>query len=116
VFFVYGPQAPTAFSNGPSCTQVQAEWIDKTIRSLEKDRVTRFEAKKETEDDWVRRLHEKWNASLFPLAKSWYQGANIPGKRIEPLNWSGGIPAYIETLDNSIANNYQGWNVVKASA
>lgn len=116
MFFVYGPQAPTAFSNGPSCTQIQAEWIENTIRSLEKDKVERFEAKEETEKDWNRRMHEEWDATLFPLAKSWYQGSNIPGKRVEPLNWSGGIPAYIETLNNSVANNYQGWNVVRASA
>ena len=87
MFFLYGPQAPTAFANGPSCTQFQAEWIDKTLQSLAKDGITRFEATKEQEADWVKRLNEKWNITLFPLAKSWYQGANIPGKRVEPLNW-----------------------------
>lgn len=87
MFFLYGPQAPTAFSNGPSCTQVQAEWVNKTIKELEQNKITRFEAKPELEDDWCRRLKEAWDASLFPLAKSWYQGANIPGKRVEPLNW-----------------------------
>ena len=74
-------------SNGPSCTQIQAEWVDKTIRKLNEDRITRFEAKEEMEDDWCRKVKEKWDASLFPLAKSWYQGSNIPGKTIEPLNW-----------------------------
>jgi cation diffusion facilitator CzcD-associated flavoprotein CzcO len=94
MFFLYGPQAPTAFSNGPSCTQIQAEWVEDTIKKLEADGIQRFEAKPETEEDWTRRMKKKWDASLFPLAKSWYQGSNIPGKRVEPLNWSGGIPAY----------------------
>lgn len=87
LFVLYGPQSPTAFANGPSCNQVQAEWVDRTIRDLIKNGITRIEAKKEAEEDWARRVKEKWDASLFPLAKSWYQGSNIPGKRIEPLNW-----------------------------
>lgn len=82
-----GPQAPTAFSNGPSCTQVQAEWIASTIKGLEEKGITRFEATPEEEEDWCKRMKEKWDNSLFPLAKSWYQGSNIPGKRVEPLNW-----------------------------
>jgi cation diffusion facilitator CzcD-associated flavoprotein CzcO len=87
MFFMYGPQAPTAFSNGPSCTQVQAEWVEDTIKRFEAEGIQRFEAKPGTEEDWCRRMKEKWDASLFPLAKSWYQGSNIPGKRVEPLNW-----------------------------
>ena len=113
LFFLYGPQAPTAFSNGPTCTQVQAKWVAKTIAALNKEGIKRFEAKGEAEDDWARRMNEKWNASLFPQAKSWYQGANIPGKRVEPLNWAGGMPAYIETLEKSNQNGYQDWIVAK---
>lgn len=87
MFFLYGPQAPTAFSNGPSCTAVQADWVEKTIKELETNKITRFEAKESTEEDWCRRMKEEWDASLFPQAKSWYQGANIPNRRVEPLNW-----------------------------
>lgn len=87
MFFLYGPQAPTAFSNGPSCTQFQAEFVEEAMKRVLKDDITRFEATQESEDDWCRRMHEKWDKTLFPLAKSWYQGANIPGRRVEPLNW-----------------------------
>jgi len=87
MFFLYGPQAPTAFSNGPTCTQFQAEWVDSTIKGLEEKGIVYFEAKKEAEDEWTRRMHEVWDETLFPLAKSWYQGSNIPGKKVEPLNW-----------------------------
>ncbi|KAI9644788.1 hypothetical protein NHQ30_006815 [Ciborinia camelliae] len=111
MFFIYGPQAPTAFSNGPSCLQFQAEYVSDTIKELTEKNITYFEAKKEAEEDWYRRLSEVWNASLFPLAKSWYQGANIPGRKIEPLNWAGGIPEYRASLARSNENNYQGWIV-----
>lgn len=86
MFFLYGPQAPTAFSNGPSCTQFQAEFVDKLLRQAEKDGITRIEAKQEEEDEWCKKMSEHWYKSLFPQAKSWYQGANIPGRKVEPLN------------------------------
>ena len=87
MFFLYGPQAPTAFSNGPSCTQFQAEWVAKVLKTCKEKGIVQIEATQEAEDDWCKRMHEKWDATLFPLAKSWYQGANIPGKKVEPLNW-----------------------------
>jgi len=36
------------------------------------------------------------DATLFPLADSWYMGANIPGKKREQLNYVGGLPLYEE--------------------
>lgn len=86
MLFIYGPQAPTAFSNGPSCVQFQAEWIDKTIKLLREKGITRIEPKQESETDWTKETQDLWYASLFPQAKSWYQGSNIPGKKVEPLN------------------------------
>lgn len=73
MFFLYGPQAPTAFSNGPSCTQFQAEFVEELIKRAEADGITRIEATPASEDEWTKRMHEKWDCTLFPLAKSWYQ-------------------------------------------
>jgi len=115
MFFLYGPQAPTAFSNGPTTVQVQAKWLDKVFHEVVDKKIERFDAKGEWEKDWTEQVHQAWNASLFRLAKSWYQGSNIPGKRVEPLNYTGGMPKYIKALDNSLENQYQGWQVVMAT-
>lgn len=131
MFFLYGPQAPTAFSNGPSCTQFQAEFVEEMMKKVLADGITRIDATEEAEEDWCRRMYvffphkkqtfsltiffrnEKWNATLFPLAKSWYQGANIPGRKVEPLNWAGGMVEYTDSLRKSLENHYQGWNVYR---
>jgi hypothetical protein len=42
-------------------------------------------------------------------------GNNIPGKPVEALNWSGGLPAYLDTLEKSLENGYQGWETQKAN-
>ncbi|KAI9717699.1 MAG: hypothetical protein M1828_007102 [Chrysothrix sp. TS-e1954] len=116
MFFLYGPQAPTAFSNGPSCVQIQAQWIAKTIKQLNEQGVDRLEATEAHEKEWTDKTHHAWDITLFPQAKSWYQGANIPGRKVEPLNWAGGIPAYIQALDESRDNDWQGWRTAKAVA
>lgn len=56
MFFCYGPQAPTAFSNGPSCTQFQAEWIEAMMKKALADGVVRMEAKPEAEAEWTKRV------------------------------------------------------------
>jgi hypothetical protein len=48
---------------------------------------------------------------LFPQAKSWYQGSNIPGKKVEPLNFPMGLPTYLEKFNNSVNNDYEGFNL-----
>ena len=55
--------------------------------ALKEEKVERIEATEESEIVWTKRVHEEWDNSLFPRAKSWYQGANIPGRKVEPLNW-----------------------------
>lgn len=87
LFFLYGPQAPTAFSNGPSTVHVQAEWLAKAIQKCMDEDVAVLDPTEEQEAAWTKALREKWYSSLFPQAKSWYQGSNIPGRRVEPLNW-----------------------------
>ncbi|KAH6717459.1 hypothetical protein BKA61DRAFT_631320 [Leptodontidium sp. MPI-SDFR-AT-0119] len=94
MFFLYGPQAPTAFSNGPSCTQFQAEWVEKCIKQCTEKGITRLDS----------------------LAESWYQGANIPGRKVEHLNWAGGMPEYRASLDKSLENDLQGWKYSIARA
>lgn len=111
LFFLYGPQAPTAFSNGPSCVQIQARFLDSLFKMISEKKIDRIEATEDSEEVWTKRCHEEWDGTLFPRAKSWYQGANIPGRKVEPLNWAGGIPAYIKALNTSLENNMQGWIV-----
>ena len=60
----------------------------------------------EVELQWKERIVELWNASLFPMAESWYQGVNIPGKPRESLNFIGGLPAYTEALSAAAENEY----------
>jgi hypothetical protein len=52
MFFLYGAQAPTAFSNGPSCTQFQAEFIEQTLKQAKAEGITKLDATEESAKDW----------------------------------------------------------------
>lgn len=108
---MYGPQAPTAFANGPSVLQYQAEWVADTIGRCTQEGITYLEARKEAEEKWGEKVRAEWEKSLFPKARSWYQRSNIPGKKVEGLFWFGGLRRYLECLRESCEGEWQGWVV-----
>ncbi|KAH7357523.1 hypothetical protein BKA66DRAFT_244032 [Pyrenochaeta sp. MPI-SDFR-AT-0127] len=109
MFFTYGPQAPTALCNGPTCAELQGEWIVKMIQNMSSSGKKEIEATLAVEQEWVEDIGKLANASLLPRTKSWYMGDNIPGKPREPLVYLGGVPAYYKTLSEVAAADYKGF-------
>ena len=56
-------------------------------------------------------VNEVVNATLYPLATSWYTGANIPGKPRIFMPHVGGVGAYRKTCDDIAARNYEGFKL-----
>ena len=74
MFFLYGAQGPTAFSNGPSCVELQGEWIVGAIKKMREDGITYLNAQPEGEDKWYNMVKELNDKTLFPHTNSWYMG------------------------------------------
>ena len=77
-FFLYGPQAPTAYANGPSITEPQAEWCVDVMKRMRADSKSRINATEEAEQYWrkeVFRLHEFTLRN--EVTTSWYMGGNM---------------------------------------
>jgi cyclohexanone monooxygenase len=114
MLFVYGPQSPSGFCNGPTCAEIQGEMIVETIEHLLSNGGPRFEATPEAEEEWTRHVAELVAPTLFGRAKSWYMGANIPGKPIQMLNYPGGLALYRQKYAELRANEYAGFQVSDA--
>ncbi|XP_021967366.2 baeyer-Villiger monooxygenase [Folsomia candida] len=111
LWYMYGPQAPTPLGNGPTIIEIQGEWLVELMVRM-KDEKRRFvDAKKESEQGWTKEVWDAWEASLFPEADSWYQGANIPGKTREPLCYAGGYSKYEDLLKKIAAEGYKTFNL-----
>ena len=114
LLYLYGPQSPSGFCNGPTCAEVQGAWIVEMLTDLRQQRVTRFEATVEAEDAWRAQVHTIAEMTLFPKADSWYMGANIPGKPRELLNFPGGLPFYADTCRACASDGYKGFDLENA--
>ena len=115
LLYVYGPQSPSGFCNGPTCAEAQGDWIIELVRDLSARGITRIEATPEAEETWRHQVETIASMTLFPRADSWYMGANIPGKRREMLNWPGGLQLYLTACQMSAAAGYAGF-VLDATA
>ena len=115
MFFLYGAQGPTAFSNGPSCVESQGNWIIDAIKKIKDEGIKSVNATKEAEERWRKNVTELSDKTLFPQTDSWYMGANIPGKPREQLNYAGGIPLYEKEIRSSL-KDWDGFEVERPTA
>jgi len=109
MFFLYGPHGPTAFCNGPTCTELQGDWIVNFIDYARAGNLTRVEAQEDAQRQWVKIVGDIFQPQLFSKTKSWYTGANIPGKVIESMNFTGGLPFYAKYIREVAEKGYEGF-------
>jgi len=113
LFFVYGPQAPTAFTNGPPFIEKQVEVIGDFLTKIRKERVRSVEPRPSAVEHWKTTILANHEPTLFSKCdSSWYVGANIPGKKREQLNYLGGIPLYLQACRDG-TSNWDNFDVVK---
>ncbi|KAK1227203.1 hypothetical protein PQX77_009837 [Marasmius sp. AFHP31] len=115
MFFTYGPQAPTALSNGPSCVEPQGDWIAGCIQHMDKNKLTRIESTREAEQAWRGMAMGIQDKLLLGKARGWWNGANIPGKAVEFLSFPGGLQFYLRTCKEKAEKGYEGFILSSAS-
>lgn len=109
ILFVYGPQSPGPFCNGPTCAELEGDWVVDCLVSMRESGLTRIEAMPEAEEEWQQHFDAAANATIFPLSDSWYMNANIPGKKRELLGYPGGLSQYMAMNQECAENDYAGF-------
>ncbi|MCW3008062.1 MAG: cyclohexanone monooxygenase [Solirubrobacterales bacterium] len=109
LFLVTGPGSPSVLSNMVVSIEQHVDWIADCIEHLRDRGLARVESTPEAEEAWVEHVGEVASATLFPIANSWYLGANIPGKPRIFLPYVGGVGAYREKCDAVAAGDYEGF-------
>ena len=56
------------------------------------------------------------DSTLYPLANSWYMGANIPGKPRVFMPYVGGFDRYKRRCDEVAAKGYEGFTLSRREA
>jgi cation diffusion facilitator CzcD-associated flavoprotein CzcO len=110
-FMITGPQSAVALYNNPSAIEDHVEFASDAIGHAVDHGYATIEATAQAEADWGATVRGLAQASLFPRAKSWYMGANIPGKPISPALYLGGAPAYRAICADVVDRGYAGFEL-----
>jgi cation diffusion facilitator CzcD-associated flavoprotein CzcO len=111
MFLVTGPGSPSVLSNMVCSIEQHVDWIADCIGYLREHALKTIEATPGAEDGWVAHVAEVAEATLFPLANSWYVGANIPGKPRVFMPYLGGVGNYRTHCDGVAQNGYEGFSL-----
>ena len=111
LFMITGPQSPGVKSQMILACEQHVDWIADCLQYLRDRGLTRIEAEQDAEDSWVQHNSEVADRTLYPLANSWYVGANIPGKPRVFMPYVGGVSAYKKKCDEVAAKGYEGFRL-----
>jgi cyclohexanone monooxygenase len=92
------------------------DWIAGAIDHLGKHQLDRIEPTPKAEMDWVNHVNAVADSTLYPLANSWYMGANIPGKPRVFMPYVGGFDRYKKHCDAVAAQGYEGFTLSRHEA
>ena len=101
MFLVTGPGSPSVLSNMIVAIEQHVDWIADCIGYLRERQVSAIEATEGAENDWIPHVNEVGDTTLYPLANSWYVGANVPGKPRVFMPYIGGFPRYARNAATS---------------
>lgn len=110
LLMLYGPQSPSAFCNGPTCAELQGDWVADCLCYLREGGLTRIEAKPDAGASWTQHMADLAAGTLLSQADSWYMGANVPGKPRQLLHHLG-MQAYLAFCRESAENGYSGFEL-----
>jgi len=112
LFTITGPGSPSVLSNMIVSIEQHVDWIADCIVYLRERELGGIEASVDAEDEWVAHVNEVGHATLYPLANSWYMGANVPGKPRIFMPYVGGVGVYRQKCDDVAAKGYEGFTLI----
>lgn len=108
MFLICGPHVP--FGNMPVVVDIGLNWIGKTIRYMEENKLTKINVTNKAVEAWAAHLDECFKATLMAdyaeKSGAWFVGANIPGKPKNVLFYFGGVPGWAAWLENESTSSW----------
>jgi cyclohexanone monooxygenase len=111
MFIVTGPGSPGVKTQMIASIEQHVDWIAGAIDHLGKHQLDRIEPQAKAEAEWVEHVNAVADSTLYPLANSWYMGANIPGKPRVFMPYVGGFDRYRKHCDAIAAKGYEGFTL-----
>ena len=111
MFTITGPGSPSVKTQMIVAIEQHMDWIADCLGTMRQRGMARIEPTPDAERDWVQHVNDVADSTLYPLANSWYVGANIPGKPRVFMPYVGGFAGYKKKCDAVAANGYEGFTM-----
>ena len=115
LFLPSSAMSPSVLSNMATLAEQQIDFIFDTIAWLDQHGSPLLHPLPESQEHWRKetlRFAERRPGAL--TTKSWYSGANIPGKPRVFMVYCGGFKRYNETCYGELENGFPGYELVKS--
>lgn len=111
LFIVQAPGSPSAATNFIAAMEQHVEWIGDCITHLRDGGYRTIEALPDAQRDWIEHTTSLVAPTVLvhPTCNSWYNGANVPGKKRMYMGYTAGIPEYRRRCDEVADNGYSGF-------
>lgn len=108
MFIIAGPGSPSLLSNVLVSIEQHVDWLAELLGHMRDEGVDIVDAAPAAEERWVEHVNERAQQTLYPLAKSYYMGDEVPGKPRVFMPYSGGVRGYRRILETVTAKGYSG--------
>jgi cyclohexanone monooxygenase len=109
LFTVTGPGSPAGLTNAIVSIEQNVEWISDCMEYMRAHGFETVEADKDAEIKWVEHVNEVASKTLYPLADSWFMGANVPGKPRVFMPYFESVAKYGRICDEVATKRYEGF-------
>jgi cyclohexanone monooxygenase len=109
LFTVNGPGSPSVLVNMLVTIEHHVDWIADCIDHLLGTGLVTIEPVAQAETAWSLEVQAIGEKTLYPLARSWYMGDNVPGKPRRFLAYAGGFDSYAARCAEVADDGYLGF-------
>lgn len=111
LFMVTGPGSPGVKSQMILSCEQHVDFIADCIDMMRSKGLGVIEPTADAEKEWTQHVIDVGDSTLYPLANSWYTGANVPGKPRVFMPYVGGVHKYTVKLNEVVEAGYEGFSL-----
>jgi cation diffusion facilitator CzcD-associated flavoprotein CzcO/acetyl esterase/lipase len=111
LFMITGPGSPSVLSNMAVSIEQHVDWVVDRLIAMREVGFTAIEATETAQAGWARHMADCATLTLHRLANTWYTGANVPGKALGVMPYTGGVGPYRSICNEVVSHDMLGFRL-----
>lgn len=111
LFLITGPGSPSVLSNMAVSIEQHVDWVVDRLIEMRDNGFTTIEPTETAQDGWARHMADCEMMTLHRLANTWYTGANVPGKPLGVMPYTGGVGPYRSICNEVVSRGMLGFKL-----